>query len=296
MSLRSMTGYGRAAVQGGGLRVEVEISSVNRKQLDIVVSSAKGFSVLESRIHEEVAAAVARGRVSVAIEVRRVESEGSPCVRVNLGIAREYCDALRRAAKILQVPDQIGIEFLAGLPGVLETEIGAEDPEQVWPLLREALRKALSQLDGMRRREGRVLGRDLLARVAKMRKTAAIIRRLGPASVARHREQLRARVREALGAAADIEQTLAREVAFFAERSDIVEECVRIESHLEQCRKLLREETAEPVGKTLDFLAQELNREIHTIASKSADAEIAQRVVEFRAELERFREQVQNLQ
>lgn len=294
MSVRSMTGYGRASAQLDGLRAEVEISSVNRKQLDIVLSMPRSLVSIEARVHEEIAAVLARGRISVEVTVRALSGKLKERVHFNESLARAYRDALRAGAQALGVREDVGISLIAGMPGVLRVESAEDAPERAWPVLQQALRKALAALDRMRRREGLALARDLSARIDQLDRLAGEIRRYAPRAVARYRETLRARLASLRKEAGITPDRLEREVILFADRSDITEECTRIASHLEQARALLRGK--EPAGKALDFLAQELNREINTTGSKSADAEIARRVITFKTELERLREQVQNIQ
>lgn len=294
MSVRSMTGYGRGAATRNGIHAEVELSSVNRKQLDIVLSIPKTLSSLEARIHEEIAAVLVRGRISVDVTIRSVGAASRQRVHFDKALAAAYRDVLREAASTLGVRDDIGIRMLTDLPGVLTLESPEEDPERVWPSLQQALRTALGALDRMRLREGRALAADLKKRIAFLQRISREIARLAPSAVERYRKTLVQRLEKLQLEGGMDESRLEREVVLFAERSDITEECTRIASHLRQAGELIRGN--EPAGKALDFLAQELNREINTIASKSSDAEISQRVVLFRAELERIREQAQNIQ
>lgn len=294
MSVRSMTGFGRAVVQRDGLHVEVEISSVNRKQLDVVLSLSRALTALESRIHEEIARVLTRGRVSASLAVKSTGRESRHAVHLNESLAYAYLETLRKSARKLKVADDLGLSHLLTFPGVLRVESAEEDPERTWPVLRSALVKALGQLDQMRRKEGASLSRDLLKRVKLLETLAAEIKSLSPTSVVRYRENLLNRLSTMRGELGISDERLEREALLFADRSDITEETTRIASHIGQVRELLR--GAEPAGKTLDFLAQELYREINTVGSKSADAAIAQRVIQFKTELERLREQVQNIQ
>ncbi len=294
MSVRSMTGYGRAVVLKDGLRAEVELSSVNRKQLDISLSIPRALSSLESRIHEEIARVLSRGRVTATILVRSTGNAARYDVQLNEPLARSYLDALRRHAVKLKVRDDLGLSHVLALPGVVHVESPDEDSERIWVVLRPALIKALDRLDRMRKKEGAALSRDLLARVDVLHQLAQEVGALSPAAVVRYRETLKGRLasmRDELGIS---DERLEREALLFADRTDITEETTRIASHLKQVRELLR--GGEPAGKPLDFLAQELNREINTVGSKANDAAIAQRVVQFKTELERLREQVQNIQ
>ncbi|MBW7908755.1 MAG: YicC family protein [Kiritimatiellae bacterium] len=294
MSIRSMTGCGRATAQKEGLHAEVEVSSVNRKQLDIVLSLPRSLSILESRIHDEIARVLSRGRVSVNVVVRYSAREAGHEVVLNESLARAYLSTLRKQANKLQVRDDLGLSHLLSLPGVLHVRSPEENAERSWTVLQVALSKALERLDRMRQKEGAALARDLQARVKVLETLANEISELSPAAVVRFREALKGRLasmRDELGIS---DERLEREALLFADRSDITEETTRIASHLKQVREWLR--GTQPAGKALDFLAQELNREINTIGSKANDAAIAQRVVQFKTELERLREQVQNIQ
>lgn len=289
-----MTGYGRGAAGQHGLRVEVEISSVNRKQLDVMVNLPKSLNALESRIHEDAAKVLARGRVTVTVHVQESAAQRRAAVRVDAELAGAYVKALRGAARSLKLADDLSARDLLTLPGVLRLESPEEDSEQVWPILQRALVQALRALDSMRAREGKTLVKDLDHRLALMGRLREEIRGQAPASSARYRDALHQRIQ---GLQLEVEipsDRLEREVVMFAERSDITEELTRLASHLKQASGLLRQR--EPSGKALDFVAQELGREINTIGSKANDAEIARRVVLFKTELDRFREQVQNIE
>lgn len=294
MSARSMTGYGRATNQQAGLRVEIEISSVNRKQLDVVLAIPRSLSALESNIHAEIAKVLTRGRVNVNIVIRSTSTESRHAVHLNEPLARAYLESLRKTAKHLHINDDLGLSHLLSFPGVLCVESAEDDPERAWPILRPALQKALARLDRMRLKEGSALARDILRRIATLERLAAEIKKLSPESVARYRATLLQRLSAMAGEIGISDERLEREALLFADRADITEETTRIASHIGQARALLRD--AAPAGKALDFLAQELNREINTIGSKANDAAIAQRVVLFKTELERLREQVQNIQ
>lgn len=294
MSVRSMTGFGHGAVARGGLRIEVEISSVNRKQLDVLLNLPKSLNALESRIHETVSQVLARGRVSVDVHVRESAAQRRESVRVDVELAAAYLKSLRAAARQLKVADDLTASRLLELPGVLRLESPEDNVEAIWPLLQRALNQALKALDRMRAREGQALARDVQQRLELKRNLLAEIRGHAPAAVQRYREALRQRI---AGLKLEVEipsDRLEREVVMFAERADITEEMTRLASHLKQAEGLLRQ--GEPSGKALDFVAQEMGREINTIGSKANDAEIARRVVLFKTELDRFREQVQNIE
>jgi uncharacterized protein (TIGR00255 family) len=294
MSVRSMTGYGHGVARAGGLRVDVEISSVNRKQLDISINLPKALGQLESRVHEEVAHALHRGRVSVDVTVRGSPELRRKAVRVDQRLAGAYLAELRRVARALKLTDDLGAALLLQLPGVLHFETLEDDVERIGPLLEQAVRGALAALGRMREREGGALARDLRKRLAVMARLAAELRKLAPLAVARYRAALCERVAAVKASAGIPDERLEREIIMFADKSDVTEELTRLASHFDQARGLLSRR--EPAGKALDFLAQEMYREINTTGSKANDAAMAGRVVLFKTELDRFREQVQNIE
>ena len=294
MSIRSMTGHGRGQAAGGGLRVEVEISTVNRRQLDIQLTLPPPLRLLESRIQDEIAKSVARGRVLVEVVVQGSERVKREAIRVNQDLAKAYVEALRGAAKKLNLRDDLGVSELARLPGVLHYEPLDEDVRKAWPLVEQAVARALEALQRMRAREGAALRRDLTKRLDILAAGVAVIRREAPQVAERYRKNLRERLAKAGLVEGGSDDKLQRELVLFADRSDITEELTRLDSHLAQARKLISQ--VEPSGRSLDFLAQEFFREINTIGSKANDAVIAAQVVTFKAELERLREQVQNVE
>lgn len=294
MSIRSMTGYGRGVAVRSGIKVEVELSAVNRKQLDLFLNLPKPLALLESRIQEELARELTRGRITIDIAVHSSDARRRKSIRIDEPIAAAYLTEFRRAAAKLKVADGLSLRDLITLPGVLHAESIEEDIEEVWPVLQLALQKALAGLLAMRKREGAKLSDDLSARLATMAGLLADIRKAAPAVAERYRNALRARIRAALCEAPVAEDRIEREMVIFADKSDITEETTRLDSHLAQARLLMR--ARDPSGKALDFLAQEMNREINTIGAKANDAHIAGRVVTFKTELERFREQSQNVE
>lgn len=293
MPIKSMTGFGEGAASGDGVAVSVELGSVNRKQLDINISLPRKLAALEPRVQACVREVFSRGRISGTI---RIESTGGATgsVRVDEALAREYIGAIRRTAQKLGLADDLGAESLARLPGIVSVEQEGLDAEQVGGVLDKALDKALRGLARMRRAEGQALAKDLRERLALLGEMARQIQKLSSGVVADYRKKLFQRLEEAglEGLASD--ERIVREIALFADRCDISEELTRLKSHLAQARGLLR--SSEPVGRTLDFLCQELFREINTIGSKANEAEITRQVVAFKTELERIREQVQNIE
>lgn len=290
-----MTGHGRGEHAHAGLKVTVEISAVNRKQAEISVNLPRDLEALEPEIRNEINARVSRGRLVVRVTPHSAGAGPDSAVQINVPLARAYARALRRLARELKIADELTLEALLRAPGVLQAEEAAVDPERLWPAVRRALGRALDGLIRMRLREGAHLETDLRRRLAVIRRSVGEIARRAPAASARYREQLLERVRKAgLEPTPEDNERITKEVVFFADRSDIAEELTRMESHFKQFTGCLK--SPEPVGRTLDFLAQEMNREINTIGAKANDAAISRHVVFVKAEVERLREQVQNVE
>lgn len=295
MSLTSMTGRGAAAAAGRLARVEVELSSVNRKQLDVDVGLPRFLAAYESRVLETVQSRLSRGRVTGEIRVTWAEAAQAAGAKVDLGLARAAVGALRAAAQKLDLPDDLQASALLSLPGLVVLEHGKRDLEALWPTVRQALEAALAKLQAMRKKEGAALGRDLRARLGTLRKLVGEIAARAPGVAETYRANLLKRIAAALpGSDLAADERLLREVALFADKADVAEELVRLDSHFRQAEDALK--AGGVVGRALDFLVQEMGREINTIGSKANDAEIARRVVAAKAELERFREQVQNVE
>lgn len=297
MNLVSMTGRGTGSADGPIGRAEAELSSVNRKQLDVNLSLPRELAFAEADLVRLVQRRVARGHVGGELRVAR--AEGAPaCLKVDRAAARAYVDTLRAEARELGLRDDLGASLLAEWPQVVSFESTEADRAAWLALASEALTAALDSLDAMRRREGAALGADLLARFGTLRALCAEIGERAPLVPALYRKRLEARFAEILpaGATADwsSDERLLKEVAIFADRADITEERVRLASHLDQAEALLA--AGGTVGRKLDFLVQEMGREINTIGSKANDGEISRRVIDFKAELERVREQIQNLE
>ena len=290
-----MTGRGAAAAAGRLARVEVELSSVNRKQLDVDVGLPRFLAAYESRVLETVQGRLSRGRITGEIRVTWAEAAQAAGAKVDLGLARAAVGALRAAAKKLDLPDDLKASALLALPGLVAFEHGERDLEALWPTVRQALEAALAKLQAMRKKEGAALGRDLRMRLGILRKLAREIAARAPGVAETYHANLLKRIAAALpGSDLAADDRLLKEVALFADKADVTEELVRLDSHFRQAEDALK--AGGVVGRALDFLVQEMGREINTIGSKANDAEIARRVVAAKAELERFREQVQNVE
>jgi uncharacterized protein (TIGR00255 family) len=288
-----MTGYGRAETDHGGTKFSVELNSVNRKQSDIVVNLPRDLAELEPRIRQTINENISRGRTNVVVTFHNGQN-GARNLALDAELARSYHEAMRALQKELDAPGEITISTILQAPGVMRFPEQAVSAEEVWPAIDRALRAALADLIKMREREGRHLAKDLIHRLKAMRKKLKEIRALHPEVVKRYRTALLDRLQKAaLPIAADDERLL-KEISFFADRADISEELTRVESHLAQFAHHLRKN--EPVGRTLEFITQEIFRELNTLGAKANDAAISQRVVACKAELEKIREQVQNLE
>jgi uncharacterized protein (TIGR00255 family) len=293
--MKSMTGYGRGECSRNGFKITVELSSVNRKQSEISVTLPRELEMAEARIRDLINPYIARGRLNVRVGLHAGGSKLSARMHLNLPLARAYAEELKRLARQLKLPGPVTLDHLARAPGVFQTDEQIVEEEDFWPAVGKAMKEALVSLVKMREREGAHLERDLAKRIAIMWKAAGRIQKHAPVVAERYRTQLLERIKiSGLEAPGVDDERLLKEVVFFADRADISEELTRLQSHFKQFEDCRR--SKEPVGRTLDFLAQEMNREINTIGSKANDSLISREVVTLKAELERFREQAQNLE
>lgn len=292
--LKSMTGFGQGEVLAHGKRITVEMRAVNHRFGEVVVRLPRAYGVLEERLRRLVLEHVARGRVDVFVNVVR-EGDKRSLVKVDKELAIAYYNSLRELGELLGISAKIGLEELLRCPEVIVLQEEEEQIEEVWIPLKEAAQQALERLLEMREREGTCLEEDILRRIDQVEAWVEKIRSREPAVVEAYRQRLMARLEELLPGGIVDEARLVQEVAVFAERSNITEEIVRAKSHLEQLRSTVKS-AAGPAGRRMDFLLQEINREVNTISSKANDALISQWVVEVKGELEKIREQVQNIE
>jgi uncharacterized protein (TIGR00255 family) len=288
-----MTGYGRGEIDHGAAKFSVELNSVNRKQSDIVVNLPRDLAELEPRIRQAINEKISRGRTNVVV-IFHNGANGKRTLALDTALAHSYHEAMRALQKELSAPGEITIGTILQAPGVMRLPEQDINANEVWPAIERALNAALAELIKMREREGKHLAKDLIHRLKVLRKELKEVRALHPEVVKKHRDALLDRINKAgLNLASDDERLL-KEVSFFADRSDISEELTRLESHLAQFAHHLRKN--EPVGRTLEFITQEIFRELNTLGAKSNDAAISQHVVVCKAELEKIREQIQNLE
>lgn len=294
--IRSMTGFGQATAEAGGLRASVQVRSVNHRFADVRLRIPAELAHVEIRLKRIVLDRVRRGRVDVEIVLERDES-GTAEVLVNVPLARGYVDAAGSLASELGLAGNIDLPTLFQMPGVLRSRPtpAAADPAAL-DVVEATLRQALDRLDEERCREGQGLQADLLTRLERMGTVAAAVRSRATEVPSLARKRIVDRLAE-LATGIDLDPArVAQEAAFLADRADVTEELVRLEGHLERARSLLAAEGGEPVGKPMDFLLQEIHRETNTINAKSADLDVSRHALDLKAEAEKVREQVMNLE
>ena len=291
--MRSMTGYGRASLLRDGRELTLELKTVNHRFLDLNIRLPRQLLFLEDCLRKGLNARLARGHVDVFINYRNTREDARE-VCLDGALLQAYAGALEKAAALLpQVHDDRSLMRLVMMPDVLSVSEQAEDQDAVRDLCVDVLKQACDSLEEMRVREGQSIAKDMTANLEAQQRTAREIAVRAPCVAEDYRVKLNDRIAEILQAPVDT-QRLEQEVAIFADRAAIDEELVRLSSHFAQFRRLLCAQ--EPVGRKLDFLVQEMNREVNTIGSKASDLEIGRRVVEAKAEIEKIREQVQNIE
>ena len=291
--MRSMTGYGRGQSALNGIKISVELNSVNRKQSDVTVNLPRELVELEPPVRDIIHTRISRGRLNVVVTCQTSTSTISKTA-LDTALATTYYRAMLELQKELKVSGEIGIETVLRAPGVLKISEEQIAPEIVWPQLEAALNEALADLVKMREIEGKHLAKDLIQRLKIVRLSLRKIRQLIPGVIKKYRQTLLDRIQKAGIEIALDDERLIKEIVFFADKSDVSEELTRLESHFAQFAHTLRK--SEPVGRTLDFITQEISREFNTLGSKANDADISQLVVTCKAEMEKIREQIQNIE
>jgi uncharacterized protein (TIGR00255 family) len=291
--MRSMTGFGRAALERNGTRVIAEIRALNQRFFELKVNLPRGWGEYEAQIRDMVQEVVSRGRVEVF--VRQVALK-APTARlaVNDRLARLYVAELRRLGKQLKLRGEVGIEAVLNRPEIFHVVEEENGPHPGTAMGLDVLRRALTALDAERAREGRSLQRDFAMRIRKIASLIPAIAKLAEQSRAEVLENFQSRVRELLGTQPVNEKRLYEEAAAAANHGDISEEITRLKTHLNGLRALLVKKG--PVGRSIEFLLQEINREVNTMGSKSQNAALSRVTVDVKAEAERMREQVQNVE
>lgn len=292
-AMHSMTGFGRGFSATDAWQASVEISAVNRKQAEVVVQSPRELNELEPRIRKEVLAVVSRGRIQVSITLERPQGSAAD-FKIDPRLALAFSKAFGELGRTVGYSVQPTAADFLRQPGILAMGASEIDPELAWSAVAPALKTALDQLAAMRASEGSHLKEDFLARLDTLGGFAKKIAAEAPGRPVRQRELLTKRLRDAGLDLDPSDERVVREIALFADRCDVSEEITRLDSHFGKFRDYLS--APEPAGRPLDFLCQELFREFNTIGSKANDASIAQTIVEAKTELEKIREQVQNVE
>ena len=293
--LKSMTAYGRGVLTAPLGQFVVEIQSVKRKHLEIQVSLPRELAQFDIELKKWLGLVVARGQVAVKVSAA-FQGPVPFVVRPNLSLARQLKDAWDQIAQELQLDENaFSLALLRGTEDLLSFEENRAEEEHYRQLLKQSFEMALKSFTQMKEQEGAVLQNDILGRLEKMRISLSSIEVKAPHATSRHREKLIARLEEILPGRIENEERILREIALFAEKIDITEEITRFKCHLTHAEELIHS-GERSVGKTLEFLVQELNREANTIGSKSSELEIARAVIDIKSELERIREQIQNIE
>lgn len=291
--LVSMTGFGRGIYRDEHRSVAVEIRTLNHRFTDIVVRLPPGYLVLEDRIRRHVGAHVARGRAEISVAMEEFVGR-KRTVKLDRGLLEGFIRAWREAESVLQQEIMLGPDTLVNVPGLFVVEELQDEPEAIWSSVEPALQDALAELQAMRQKEGERLREDILPRIGRLNEILETMASRAANSFERYRERLVEIVHRHLGSAPIDEQRIAQEIVHFADKSNIDEEVVRAKSHITQFEKACSSRGR--IGRRLDFIVQELNREFNTIGAKTQDAQIANLVVEAKVELEKVREQVQNIE
>jgi uncharacterized protein (TIGR00255 family) len=294
--IQSMTGYGVVSLQKDGAALAAEVRSVNHRFLDVHVRLAREYSFLESDISQAVRGVLKRGRVDVNVSI---QAAVPPECLVNTNTARSYFEAAGRLKERFHLADAIDLKTLLALPGVVQNQsmYVPEDPgsgAEIRAFVLDGVQQALNMVIGMRQKEGRVLEAEMYGYLAAIREKVAAIRVFLPEALVEYRQRLDERLRYLVPQVAPDPQRLAQEVALLAEKSDISEEISRLESHLDQYAGIL--EIGQEIGKKLDFLLQEMNREINTVLSKTGHLEVTRLGIAVKADIEKLREQIQNVE
>lgn len=291
--IKSMTGFGRVQETVDGMNVTVELRSVNHRYFEFTAKVPRTYGFLEEKLKTFTNTLVARGKVECYVAVEQLE-ESETTVSVNASLAKGYVDALRQLSEMFGLTADISAGALSRYPDVLVLQKTAADEDRIWNAVRTVAEKAVMRFIEMRETEGEKLKADILSRADTILEHVAFVEARSPQTVKEYNEKLKQRMEELLGSTQVDEQRLLTEAAIFADKIAVDEETVRLRSHISQLRSFM--EANEPIGRKLDFLVQEINREANTIGSKAQDVEIAKRVIAVKAEVEKIREQVQNIE
>ena len=295
--IKSMTGFGRAEFSDGKRNIVCEIKSVNHRYCDIYVKMPRRYSFAEEKIKAAIKETVNRGKLDVSLMVENV-TENDVNIKLNTMVAKQYMDSLRELQQSVPVDGDsaISLQYLASLPDVLKVVPDVEDEEEMIKAILVPVREATKKLDEMRTIEGEKLAQDLISRGNEIKSLVSEIEKVAPEVPKLYAEKLRQRIKELVGNKIEVpEDRIILEAAIFADKCSIAEELTRLHSHMDQMETII-EENGQPDGKRLDFLVQEMNREANTIGSKANDLGVTELMLKIKAEVEKIREQVQNVE
>lgn len=291
--IKSMTGFGRAQETVDGMTVTVELKSVNHRYFEFTAKVPRTYGFLEEKLKSFLNARVSRGKMECYVTIENLE-ESDMEVIVNPSLAKGYVDALRTLSETFGLKEDYSAISIAKFPDVLTLRKAPADEEKIWNAVQKVTELAVERFVTMRETEGEKLRADILSKADTILEHVAFVESRSPQTVREYHEKLRQRMEELLENTQVDEQRLLTEAAIFADKVAVDEETVRLRSHISQLREFLNAD--EPIGRKLDFLVQEMNRESNTIGSKAQDVEIAKRVIAIKAEVEKIREQVQNIE
>ncbi|MBQ3519125.1 MAG: YicC family protein [Clostridia bacterium] len=290
---KSMTGFGRAGELVGNLNITAEIKSVNARYLEFYPKITKAYSFIEEKLRSYVQETISRGKVEMTVIIDSLD-EADVIVEINQSLAAGYYNAVTALAEKFGLNAGDSVSMLTSHSDIFTVRKAPADEEAVWAAVKTVVEKAVANFIAMRETEGAKLKEDILSRGAKIIEHVCFVEERSPQTVREYNEKMLSRMRELLQDAKVDEQRLLTEAAIFADKVAVDEETVRLRSHIAQLGEIFKSE--EPVGRKLDFLVQEINREANTIGSKAQDVEIAKRVIEIKAEVEKIREQIQNIE
>ena len=291
--VKSMTGFGRSQVNDNGYEISCELKSVNHRYFDLHSRISRRYGFLEDKIKEELKKNLNRGRLEISINIEKT-NETARNIKVDKGLAMAYYESLKDLAEILNISPDFEVVDVFRLPDVFNLADEQEDPEIIWQVLHKALDEAVNSLVEMRSKEGANLAKDILERNAYILSAVEILEKRSPLVAQEYQDKMRNRILDMLNTGTVDEGRLLQEAAIFADKASITEEIVRLKSHIKHLNELMH--SGDSIGRKCDFLVQEMFREINTIASKANDIEMSQIVVDVKAELEKIREQMQNIE
>lgn len=291
--IKSMTGYGRVQSVIDGMNITVELKSVNHRYFEFASKIPRNYGFLDDKIKKYIQTRVARGKIDCYISIEMLEAQPADVV-INHTLAAGYVKALTELAKVYDLKDDITATAVARYPDIFSVRKAPEDEDKIFNAVKQVLDMALDGFIDMRIKEGENLRNDILSRVKIIEERLEFIEKASPKTLEDYITKLRQRIKDLIGDAILDEQRILTEAAIFADKIAVAEETVRLHSHLQQLESMMKSDDA--VGRKLDFLVQEINRETNTIGSKAQDVEIAKAVVDIKAEVEKIREQIQNIE